>query len=206
MDPANTITGGVRPTGRGIRCNRFVIMLFFIADTHFGHRSIIGLCHRPFESVDEMDTFMIESWTGKVGKNDTVYIIGDMFYRHKDPENVLKQLKGKKRLIVGNHDSGWMNKTDLSRYFQSVDFFAEVSDGKRKLVLCHYPLMTWKHEQRSYMIHGHIHNNRDEEYWPLIKNNPRLLNAGVDVNGFWPVTFEQLVINNECFKDGWEIR
>ena len=172
-------------------------MIFFIADTHFGHRSIVDLCRRPFESVDEMDMFMLEAWNGKVGGNDTVYIIGDLFYRHRDPESVLRQLKGKKRLIVG--------KLDASKYFLSVDSYAEVSDGKRKLVLCHYPLMTWKHELKSYMVHGHIHNNRDREYWTLIKNNPRLLNAGVDVNGFWPVTFEQLVINNECFKEGLEL-
>ncbi|MCR5662940.1 MAG: hypothetical protein K6G50_12585 [bacterium] len=32
-----------------------------------------------------------------------------MFYRHKDPESVLKQLKGKKRLFLGSHDGAWMN-------------------------------------------------------------------------------------------------
>ncbi len=36
-------------------------MTFFIADTHFGYSSIINLCNRPFESVEEMDKFMIES-------------------------------------------------------------------------------------------------------------------------------------------------
>ena len=180
-------------------------MVYYIADTHFGHTGIIDLCHRPFESVDEMEMIIIESWNGKVGRNDTVYIIGDLFYRHEDPESVLRQLGGKKRLIIGNRDGAWLKKLDPSRFFLSVDSFAEVSDGKRKLVLCHYPLMTWNHELQSYMVHGHIHNNRDLECWPLIKNNPRLLNAGVDVNGFWPVTFEEMVINNECFKEGLEI-
>lgn len=177
-------------------------MTFFIADTHFGHSAIIDLCDRPFESAEEMDMFMIETWNGKVGTNDTVYIIGDMFYRHKDPENVLKQIKGKKRLILGNHDGAWMKRFDYSKFFISVDPYLEISDGKRKLVLCHYPLMTWNHELKGYMIHGHIHNRKDKAYWPLIKNNPRLLNAGVDINGFWPVTFEQMMLNNECFKEG----
>ena len=98
-----------------------------------------------------------------------------------------------------------MKKVDVSRYFLSVDNYAEISDGRHSFVLCHYPLMTWKHSKKNYMIHGHIHNNTDMSFWPVIRDNPRLLNAGVDVNGFWPVTFEELVINNECFKEGLQI-
>ena len=177
-------------------------MIYFIADAHFGHSAIIKLCSRPFENADEMDMFMVDMWNSKVSRNDTVYIIGDLFYKHKNSESILSQLKGKKKLIIGNHDGGWMNTVDLSKYFVSVDSFAEVSDGKRNLVLCHYPLMSWKREQKSYMVHGHIHNNTDAAYWPIIKNNPRILNAGVEIIGFWPVSFDEMLINNECFKEG----
>ncbi len=176
-------------------------MLFFIADTHFGHGAVIDLCRRPFKSVKEMDSFMIERWNERVSGNDTVYIVGDLFYKHKDPEKILKQLKGRKRLVVGNHDGGWLKRLDASRYFLSVDHFIEVSDGKHSLVLCHYPLMCWKHELKSYMVHGHIHNNIPLPYRSVIKNNPRLLNAGADINGFEPVTFEQMQINNACFRE-----
>ena len=79
-------------------------MFFFIADTHFGHGAIIDLCHRPFKCLEEMDSFMIGRWNEKVSHNDTVYVVGDLFYKHEDPEKTLKQLKGKKRLIIGNHD------------------------------------------------------------------------------------------------------
>ena len=30
-------------------------MVFFTADMHFGHRAIINMQNRPFESVEEMD-------------------------------------------------------------------------------------------------------------------------------------------------------
>lgn len=102
-------------------------------------------------------------------------------------------------------DGGWMSRMDTSRYFLSVDSFKEISDGKHNFVLCHYPLMSWKHANKSYMIHGHIHNKKDADYWAVIKNNPRILNAGVDVNGFWPVSFDEMVINNDCFKEGLQI-
>ena len=175
-------------------------MIFFIADTHFGHSAIINLCHRPFESVEEMDSFMVDKWNEKVTGNDTVYIIGDLFYKHKEPEKILKQLKGKKRLIIGNHDGDWIKRVEASKFFLSIDNFIETSDGKHPLVLCHYPLMSWKHEQKSYMVHGHIHNNTGALYWPVIKENPRLLNAGADINGFEPVAFDEMVTNNERFK------
>ena len=50
------------------------------------------------------------------------------------------------------------------------------------------------------MIHGHIHNDTNSDYWHLLRSNPRILNAGVDINNFEPVTLEELIRNNEEFK------
>ena len=41
------------------------------------------------------------------------------------------------------------------------------------------------------MIFGHIHNNTNAAYWPLIRASLQMLNAGVDVNDFQPVTLEE---------------
>ena len=79
-------------------------MIYFTADTHFGHANIVKMCQRPYLDVDAMNEAMIAAWNERVQGNDTVYIIGDMFFRCADPESILKRLKGKKRLIVGNHD------------------------------------------------------------------------------------------------------
>ena len=54
---------------------------------------------------------------------------------------------------------------------------------------------------RCYMAHGHIHGNTDTDYWPLIRNNPLMLNAGVDINNFEPVTFDEMAANNEAHKE-----
>ena len=53
--------------------------------------------------------------------------------------------------------------------------------------------------RRGYMIYGHIHNNTGDDYWPLIMRRPRMLNAGVDVNNFEPVAFDELLANNQAF-------
>lgn len=178
-------------------------MYYFISDPHFGHENILKMCQRPFESVEEMNEAMIDAWNQRVTGNDTVFILGDLFYRCPDPEPILQRLKGKKRLIIGNHDSSWMDKVDLSRYFVSVDPFLEITDGVRAITLCHYPLLTWKHKLRTYMVHGHIHNDTTSDFFPLLVARERVLNAGVEVNGYRPVTFEELQKNNQAFKQQW---
>jgi len=50
------------------------------------------------------------------------------------------------------------------------------------------------------MVYGHIHNSTAAGFWPLIRDNPHMLNAGVDVNGFFPVTLDEMIQNNERFK------
>ena len=77
-------------------------MIYFTADTHFGHCNVIRFCDRPFASAEEMDEAMIQNWNDRVTGNDTVYILGDMFFRSTNAEEILKRLKGKKRLIFGN--------------------------------------------------------------------------------------------------------
>lgn len=175
-------------------------MYFFTADLHFGHANIIEMCGRPFADVNEMNEYMIARWNEKVSGNDTVFIMGDMFFRAGNEEEILRRLCGKKRLIEGNHDGSWMSRVELSHYFLSVDKYLEISDGAHGLTLCHYPLLTWKHQRKNYMIHGHIHADTTSDFWPLLAERERVLNAGVDLNGYAPVTFEELVENNRVFK------
>lgn len=53
---------------------------------------------------------------------------------------------------------------------------------------------------KGYMIHGHIHNDRSMDFWPLLAARSNVLNAGCDINGFTPVTFDELLENNARFK------
>lgn len=175
-------------------------MVYFTSDQHLGHKNIIRLCARPFATLEEMDETLIERWNKKVGNGDRVYILGDLFFRASDPESVLKRLKGRKTLILGNHDSSWIGKVDMSRYFESVHTMLETSEVEHPLTLCHYPMMTFNHCMKAYMIHGHIHGNTNADYWPYLKAHERILNASVEVNNYEPVTFAELVENNRRFK------
>ena len=178
-------------------------MILFTGDQHFGHANIIRHCGRPFESVGEMDETLISNWNRAVKPSDTVYILGDLFFRNAVPaEGYLQRLHGKKHLIAGNHDKDWIKKTDMPRYFESVGSYAEISDGAHKITLCHYPMMTWNGAAKGgYMIHGHIHNDTSAIYFPLWRQMPNLLNAGVDINKLCPVHFNALLKNNTKLKE-----
>lgn len=178
-------------------------MTYFTSDLHIGHENIIRFCARPFSSLEEMDSTLIANWNSRVQKRDDIYILGDMFYRKNEGvEEVLRKLKGKKHLIIGNHDYSWMKKIEIGKYFVEVESLLVLKEEGRVMTLCHYPIMSWPHMYHgSYCIFGHIHNSaNNDDYWPLIEKNPYMLNAGVDVNGFYPVTFDELKRNNEEYK------
>lgn len=175
-------------------------MTYFTSDQHFGHFNIIRLSHRPFSSLDEMNETMIAKWNAKVQEEDMVYILGDLFFRAAAVEPILQRLKGRKHLVLGNHDHTWTTKVRLADYFESVQTICEIDIGGKPATLCHYPMLSYPQARRGYMIYGHIHNNTGDDYWPLIMRRGRLLNAGVDVNDFAPVTFDELLANNASFR------
>ena len=177
-------------------------MDYFIADTHFGHQNIIRFCDRPFPDAETMDRALIANWNERVNDDDRVYILGDLLYRCLDPIGILSQLKGRKHLLVGNHDHSWLNAPGARDFFASIADYAQVNDGAHVLIMSHYPMLSYYHEHRSnvFMIHGHIHNDTGIDYWPALVERERVLNAGADINGFRPVTFVELVANNRKFK------
>ena len=175
-------------------------MIYYTSDLHFGHANIIRFCNRPFADVKAMDDALIAAWNERVTNSDKVYIVGDLMFRaEQPPETYLDKLKGKKYLIIGNHDKSWMNKVKLDKYFESVERIMVFANGRNKVTLCHYPMMCF---EGAYLIYGHIHNNKTDNYWPLLRTMDNALNAGVEVNNYQPVTFDELIANNMVFRNG----
>lgn len=172
-------------------------MIFYTADLHFHYKPFLP--GRPFSSVEEMDEAMIRLWNETVTDEDTVYVVGDVGYNGGYvPGDALGRLQGRKHLIRGNHDTGFENAQKLFDYFETVTDFNEIDDGESHILLCHYPIL---YRKRGYMIHGHLHQARGPEY-DILRRMPRMLNAGVDVNFYCPVTLAQLVENNRAFYSG----
>ncbi len=161
--------------------------VFYIADTHFGHNNIIHHCNRPFKSIEEMNRTMIENWNKVVQDKDIVIIVGDFTFRGAPAEEYLKMLKGKKYLILGNHDSKQTNG------FEGVYDMALVKHNGRKIHLCHYPLMEWDgYFRNTYHFFGHIHNSKNRAA-EIMSVDPHAFNVGADIIGFTPRTADEII-------------
>ena len=165
-------------------------MRFYIADLHFFHAAMNDRMDcRGFSSVEEMNEYMIMKWNRKVRKNDEVVIIGDLSWGSVEETNaLLKRLNGKLYLIQGNHDHFLSKrKIDLNR-FTWIKHYDEISDNRRKVVLCHYPIICYNGQYRldkagnpkTYMLYGHVHDTKDQrliEQFQEITRSTAVINA-----------------------------
>lgn len=147
-------------------------MRYYISDLHFFHAAMNDRMDcRGFGSVEEMNEYMVAKWNGKVRSRDDVIIIGDLSWGSvKDTNALLGRLNGRLYLIQGNHDRFLGKKElDMSR-FGWVKSYEELYDNKRKVVLCHYPIMCYNGQYRlddqgmpkTYMLYGHVHDTQDQ--------------------------------------------
>ena len=80
-------------------------MIYYIADMHFGHTNVIRFDNRPFADTEQMDEVLIQNWNERVTADDTVYVLGDAFW--KNEENSIRQpfyaLLGASATLAGEH-------------------------------------------------------------------------------------------------------
>lgn len=163
--------------------------VFFTADTHFGHALMTEdsrRCPRPFGTVEDMNEGLVTAWNDLVGERDTIYHLGDVSFMKAGPTyDIIRRLNGFKHLVRGNHDAH-LNVQTLAQ-FESVADLREIKVEGQKIVLCHYALMTWNGMHTgSWMLHGHSHGAL------AVDETKRRMDVGVDPNGYFPVTFEQV--------------
>lgn len=85
-------------------------------------------------------------------------------------------------------------------YFASVEKMARIVDNDRIVSLCHFPVAEWNGKRHGgYHVHGHIHIRRDEVY-EFMSRFDKALNAGCMINGYRPVTLDELTENNLRFR------
>lgn len=190
-------------------------MNFYIADLHWGHENIMGFDSRPFYTIEENDTTLINNWNNVVGIDDTVYILGDIgWYNSTKMIEILKQLNGLKVLIKGNHDHKLLkNPKFRDQFIEIVDYKEIVNDDGSGLVLCHYPLIAFRNHYRGNWWHfyGHVHSTWE---WDVvedaIKNSIKssgkplnMINVGCMMPWmeYTPKTFTEIVEEYNKHKD-----
>lgn len=160
---------------------------FFISDTHFYHNNILKFTsdgkriRHLFNSLEEMHEYMIEKWNSVVEDNDYVYHLGDVtFQYHSGFNELMSRLKGKKRLIVGNHDKIW--NVNLMRWFEKADLWKGFKEYN--FTASHMPLRLEGLRDGDFNVHGHIHQNMMED--------PHYINVSVEVRDYTPVHIDQI--------------
>lgn len=135
---------------------------FFISDVHLYHKNISRFCPetRPHSNVDQMNNEIVNQWVRQVTEQDTVWILGDMFFCNAaDAIRMVKRLPGHKNLVYGNHDKAIRNNSELRGHFESVREYAEIKVDGHQFMLFHYPIWEWNNMHRGAIhLHGHIHN------------------------------------------------
>ena len=148
-----------------------------ISDLHLGHKNILKY-DTQFQSIQEREEKLIDDWNSVVHKRDVVYVLGDALFDYYHAR-VIAKLKGRKLLIMGNHDT-----LPAAQYLSVFDDIRGPITYK-KTWLSHQPIHPSELRGRC-NIHGHLHGGQ------AIKDY-RYFNVCVDSIGFAPMLFEEIV-------------
>jgi calcineurin-like phosphoesterase family protein len=170
--------------------------LYFISDHHFFHSNILkfvssynpGQPVRVFDSVEHMNETMVQNHNNVVNDEDKVYFLGDLAIGTKALSSIMPRLKGKKRLILGNHDGS--KKKDFEIYFQ---FFEKVMESRRmgELLVTHRPVYLGKTESHiKANVHGHIHEQNIDE-------DKRYFNISAERINYTPISLDAILSEYE---------
>lgn len=151
--------------------------VYFTSDLHLGHRFVAGL--RGFEDPDTHDDAIAGAWEATVGKNDVVWVLGDVSMDStravEHALGILADLPGEKHLIAGNHDRchPWRRDAHLRqrRYLEVFDSVASAARrriGGTEVLLSHFPYHVdhtdsprynqWRlRDEGLWLLHGHTH-------------------------------------------------
>ncbi|ABR34778.1 metallophosphoesterase [Clostridium beijerinckii] len=159
---------------------------FMIADTHFGDTNIITYENRPFSSVEDMDEKMITLWNSVVHEDDVVFHLGDVgSYPLLKMQEIIKQLNGKKILIMGNHDSYLTLREWMECGFEEVYKYSIIYN--EFIVMQHQPPQYINSSTPFFYLYGHVHGT---DMYPTVTEQSACVS--VERWNYIPVEFGQL--------------
>lgn len=152
---------------------------WFTADLHFGHANVLKFqeefgTRAIARDIEHHDRLIIENWQRLVEPEDTVYIIGDMFFCNATRAlGILEQLPGKIHLVYGNHDKVIRVNPALQGYFRTIQEYLEINLDGQHICMMHYPIYEWNRMHRGALhLYGHTHGKVNVE--------GRAMDVGID--------------------------
>lgn len=150
---------------------------------------------RPFSDVQEMNKALVENFNKVMNKDDVLLILGDVcsYGNHREAVRCLKEIKGKKVLIVGNHDKEPLTHKSFRNLFVDIRENELIREKNHSIFLSHYPMAEWDgYFKGIWHFYGHVHNSMQGAGF-LMKLFPTACNVGVDVMNFKPKTAEEII-------------
>lgn len=135
--------------------------VLMIGCLHLGHKWMAK--YRGFQDEWYHDDYLMDQWNSTVDKKDLVYILGDITMETPEYYYKLDLLKGRKRVVLGNHDRP-KDVPELLKYVETVSGI-EYYEG---FLLTHCPIHPNEISFCRGNIHAHIHhaNILDDIYVP----------------------------------------
>ena len=170
--------------------------IWLTSDLHFGHDREFIWGPRGFNNVHEMNDTVIKNWNSTVDVEDDVYVLGDlMLGNNEEGIKMIKQLKGKIHIILGNHDTA-PRKALYEECHNVVDVkYADVIKfNGYTFYLSHYPTMTSNLENSAHIsehmvnLYGHTHQKGN-----FYEDIPFMYHVGMDSHDCYPVDLETII-------------
>lgn len=135
-------------------------MIWFTSDTHFGCDKLVKNSRPEFKDIDEHDDHLLAQLNHRVGRDDTLVIIGD-FCKEK-PGRYRPRIRCKNIFfILGNHDK----EAKIRAVFGGNVWQQRIVKCEKGHVFCsHYPTAYWDRSHWGvYHAYGHLHFNNERE-------------------------------------------
>ena len=165
--------------------------VFFTSDLHLGHKRILELTSRPYQTVEQMNEGLLHKWNEVVPKDGHTFILGDLsFMNNRKTLEWLEQANGSKYLIRGNHDHLATYVKDHFEWVRSLTNIRvidkDINTGIQNIVMCHFPILSWENMHVGWwMAHGHSHGTLDPN------PNAKRIDVGIDCWG-QPIDYQTM--------------
>ena len=155
--------------------------IWVTSDWHFNHGNILGFCRPEFSSIQEHNDKIVENFNSIVGKDDLVYVLGDVgFSPAKELQKVVERLGGRKVLIIGNHDKLTKGEYRKMGFIEVVNHPIYYSTN---IILSHVPVKECLENPWTINVHGHLHGGTLEL--------PNYFNANVELSQYFPIDMKK---------------
>lgn len=176
-------------------------MIYFTSDLHLGHNREFVFKSRGFDNIQNHDAAIIQRWNDIITNEDVIYILGDLMLN--DNENgikCLKQLKGHKYFVRGNHDTDTRIDLYMDEQGANIAFLGDAATLKYKgyhFYLSHYPTLCSNFDddkflkQRTINLCGHSHTTNAFSDWE--RYNSAIYHCELDAHNCYPISLDSII-------------